>query len=202
MTRSILYLFVALLFTSTAFADEAGDRALAELSQRLKELGNYESDITLTVQDNSLKGHYRISGDDYHIDMESVEIWGQEGRRYEVSHKIEEVVVESMESSDNMLLNNPSRAFDFVGQGFDAIVDKGAEGVVLLLTPKAEGEATLDVDQISIYLDTKTLLPTKILYSADNDNITVEFKALKKSKSKLEKFDLSRYKKYEVVYLL
>ncbi|MFI3292403.1 MAG: hypothetical protein SNG27_02705 [Rikenellaceae bacterium] len=199
--RLFILICVVVAFTFSTYADEQGEKALVELTHRLREMGDYESDITLRMQSDVIEGHYRISGSDYHINMGSVELWGVGDKRYEVSHKIEEVVVERANKSENTLLGNPSQAFDLAEQGFNAELMQGSTGLILRLTPRSDDGAKIDVDQIVIHLDFKTLLPTKILYQADNESVEVEFGGIKKTKSSIEEFDISKYRKYDIVDL-
>ncbi len=192
--KYILILLAVVVAPFTLFADSRGDEALAELSQRMRELGDYQSSITLKVQSDIVEGEYHISGSNYHIDLGNVEFWGIGDKRYEVSHKIEEVVIERADSAENTLLSNPNRAFDLVGQGFDAeiIADNSAEG--LRLTPNSKNNTQIDVDQIVIYLDSKSKLPSKIIYRADGESVEIEFGGIKKSKSSITLHHHAQYR--------
>ncbi|MFR9603592.1 MAG: hypothetical protein SNG02_06945 [Rikenellaceae bacterium] len=200
MKKNLLIGLFSLFVVLSASAQTQGERVLEQISSNLKEMVDYESDITVDVKGSTIEGSYRVSGESYHINMQSVELWGQGDRRYEVSHKTQEVVIERVVGGDNMLLSNPARAFDLVGEGFDVKLEPSGE--VIVLKPKADGKKrTMDVDKITIYIDPKSSLPTKILYDADNDRASIEFKGIKKSKSPLGNIDLSKYKKYDVVDL-
>ncbi|MFI3282010.1 MAG: hypothetical protein SNG10_00590 [Rikenellaceae bacterium] len=201
MFKYIVSLLFAVATIPYLYADTQGDAALKDLSTRLREMGSYESGITITTQGSTIEGSYFISAENYHIDMGSVEFWGVGDRRYEVSHKIEEIVIEGAQQGDNMLLNNPSQAFDFVGQGFDTTLSQQGEDVILQLTPSAKNEGEIDVDMVIIHLDSSSLLPTKIIYKADTDTAEVLLHGIKKSKKTIDNFDLSKYKRYEIIDL-
>ncbi len=172
------------------------DGVLEGLSSRLKAMGSYESEIAVVAQGERIEGRYRVGDSDhYHIDMGSVEIWGQGDKRYEVSHKMEEIVVERVEGQESgVLLQNPARAFDLAGQGFD-VVTRGDD---IVLTPQTEG-AAVDVDRIIISLDSSGL-PCRIVYEADDDRVEVLFGGITQM-SGLEPFNRSKYRKYELVEL-
>lgn len=194
--KYIFSLLLTVLSTSLAWGDSQGEEALRELSQRLKTMGHYEADIMVDVDGSTMSGHYRVSGDRYHVNMGSVEFWGEGESRYEVSHKIEEVVISKPIVEDNTLLNNPSQAFDLVGQGFDVVL----RGRTIVLTPNSSAESGVDVDHIEIDLNDNNL-PTKITYEADGNRAVVELSNMKQSKSELKGVDISKYKKYDVVDL-
>ncbi len=186
---------ILLLLVASLVVQYAGAQPLVELSQRLKSLGDYETDIVIEAQGSRMTGHYQVSGGDYHIDMESVEIWGEGDRRYEVSHKVEEIVIErATEDASELLMQNPAQAFEVVSKDFEQTM----EGGVLCLTPKMEGAS---MDRVLIYVDTVTKLPTKIEYRADSDVLSIEFRGIKSSSEPMKKFDSKRYRKYEVVDL-
>ncbi len=199
MKKYLIVGFLTLLAPLVSNANGLGEKLLAEVAQNLREMVDYESDIVVEIKGNTIEGHYRVSGNNYHIDMNSVEFWGRGDRRYEVSHKIEEIVIEKVTDGDNMLLNNPSKAFDFVGEGFDAVLEDNED--VVVLTPKHVGQTKMDVDKIIIHIDPQSSLPTKILYEADNDRASILFKGIRKSKSPLGDINLSKYKKYDIVDL-
>ncbi len=195
--KKLYFLLLALFATLQVFADSQGDKALADLSQRLKDLGSYHSDIEVQTKGSLVKGTYEVRGDDFHIDLGSVEYWGEGDRRYEVTHKIKEIVVEQMDNSNKMILNNPTKAFDFVADDFDVVVH---QGFVITLTPKNR-EKGLEIDRVTIALDSKSLLPRNIVYEAEGDRAIVEFKSLKASKSSFKSIDLGKYKDYDIVDL-
>ncbi len=176
-------------------ADPVGDKALANLSQHIKALGHYEADITINAGDDKLSGHYRVSGSNYHINMGSVEFWGDAERRYEISHKIEEIVISDPTKDNNTLLGNPSEAFDFINKGFE-VVSQGHE-IILTPTPQTTG---IDVDSIKIIVGEDNL-PTQIIYKADSDTIEITLSNIKSVKSQFKQIELSKYRKYDVVEL-
>ncbi len=194
MKRYIFILLMA-IFCAPLYGDTLGEKALAELSQRIKDLHSYESDLTLEMQGNTIKGSYSVTGEDYHIDLGSVEYFGVGDKRYEVTHKIEEIVVERADAGSNMILNNPTKAFDFVANDFEVLLN---QGTILTLKPKAGG---VDLDRITIALDPKSQLPKTLLYEADGERVVVTFKGFKSRKSQLEGIDLNKYRHYEVVDL-
>ncbi len=197
----ILICTVAMVHPWMALADEKGEKALVELSQRLREMGSYESNITLKMQSDIIEGQYRISGKNYHIDLGNIEFWGIGDKRYEVSHKIEEVVIEKTDQGDNSILANPTQAFDLVEQGFEIKLLETPSELVLRLSPKAAEDVKIDVDQIVIHLDQKSQLPTKIIYQANDDSVEIEFGGIKKSKSSIKEFNISSYRKYDIIDL-
>ncbi len=184
-----------LLFVGLFMLQNIVAQPLVELSGRLKSLGDYQTDIIIEAQGSRMEGHYQVSGDDYHIDLGSVEIWGVGDRRYEVSHKVEEVVIERVTvDGAELLMQNPARAFEAVSGEFEQRID----GNVLALTPKAEGAP---MDRVHIHIDPTTELPTKIEYRADSEVVSIEFRDIVRSAVPMKKFDIKRYRKYEVVDL-
>ncbi len=186
-----------ILFIFAIFTSRADGGVLEELSLRLKAMGSYGSKIAVVAQGERIEGHYRVgSQSNYHIDLGSVEIWGEGDKRYEVSHKMEEIVVERVEGqSSGVLLQNPAKAFDLAGQGFD-VVTRGDD---IVLTPQV-GHSAVDVDRIVISLDSATGLPCRIVYEADDDRVEILFGGITQI-SGLEPFNRSKYRKYELVEL-
>ena len=183
----------SILLTLCVFTASA--EALEELSARLAAMPAYDSAITVTAQGSRIEGHYYISGEDWYINLGSVEIWGEGDKRYEVSHKTEEVVVErATRDGAALLMSNPARAFSFAVKDFDVVTN----GTTLTLTPKEESAG---IDSIIIELEPVTLLPKKITYTAGNDTASVAFGGIKESAKPHKRFNPSAYKKYETVDL-
>ncbi len=200
--KIFLFICVAMVISpSLATADNRGEEYLVELAARVRDMGCYESDIRVKIQSDFIEGRYRVCADNFHIELDNIEFWGIGDKRYEVSHKTEEVVIERADQNNNTLLSNPAHAFDFVERGFDVQLQERGSDIILNLVPKSEEDVNIDVDQIVIYLDSATQLPTKIVYQANDDMVEVEIMGIKKSKSSLIEFKTSSYRKYDIIDL-
>ncbi len=188
MRRLFSILLTLCVFTTSA-------EVLDELSSRLAAMPAYDSAITVEAQGSRIEGHYYINGEDWYINLGSVEIWGEGDKRYEVSHKTEEVVIErAVDNGAALLMSNPAKAFSFAAQDFDVETN----GMTLTLTPK---EGSAGIDSIIIELSAATHLPQKITYTAGNDMASVAFGGIKESSTPHKRFKPSDYRKYETVDL-
>lgn len=122
-------------------AADSGALWLNRLQTTVKSLGDYEVRFELsTTDDYAAAGAYRVSGESYIISMPQVRVYGDSKARYEVNERTREVVVDAVDTESRNLLDNPVRAFDFVGEQYDVrVVSELVDRIVLRLTPRSKG---------------------------------------------------------------
>lgn len=202
MRRTILTL-TALALSLNAFADMKSEELLRALQLKVAALGDYRVAFTVTVDGQSVKGTYEVSGESYHIVTDDTEVFSDGRTRYEVNLPDEEILIDEVDPDDRTILGNPTRMFDFLDGSYThryanraTLKDGEADRVELT--------GTLDGDKISVYLNAKTGLPSRISYYMDNLNTdaVVDIENIT-PRAVIDRgvfvFDPARYKGFEII---
>ena len=140
-------------------------------------------------------GSYVVAGDSYHIILPQAEVYSDGKVRYEIDHERREVNVDVVDLTSRNVLDNPTRCFDFVGEGYElSLVEQSANEVVvrIVATDGAfEGEIFLMADAKG--------KPMELKYQLYDDVIRVKIKSLAPRKAKLPTFAKSVYKDYDII---
>ena len=107
-----------------------GLHGLERLQSAVRACGEYEVQFDLsTTDEQSVSGTYRVAGDCYFIALSEARVYCDGTVRYEVSDRAREVVIDAVDTASHNLLDNPVRAFDFVGEQYDGADCGGTAGV-------------------------------------------------------------------------
>lgn len=194
-------LFLSILFAGMAFtasADEPSERLLQSVSSSLKSLGAYSANLEIMYGETPIIGSYEVDGKNYYINMAGQEVYGTDGVKYEVYNDRKEIIIDNQSEQKSNILDNPTNAFDFVNSGFDSsLAREDKSSATIVLTPKSS--ADIPIDEISLKVKHPEMLPSKILYSVDGENITIEIKSVKKLTTSIKSFEKDTYNDYEII---
>lgn len=200
MRRFVLSLFA---IVATLFSAEAQITASEWLSQLRSTLGSsYAWNITVETSGEEFLGYYMVEGDAYYLTLGVMEVYSDGKLRYEINNARKEVTEDRVNLKAVDLLTNPTRAFNFVDSEYTiSIKERTALGVVLKLVPK---DANLDLSEISLELQKRgsAVLPIKLRYSYDDDNITIGLTQLAVADKKLPRWNKDSYRSYDIVSFL
>ena len=112
-----MLLLGVLLNADAQTADQASVQ-VARMSRAVKALGNYAVRFTVTVGEYKTSGDYVVGDERYTLRMGNIEVYGQEGCRYDVDTSRKEIVIDKVDSASGNILNNPISAFDFIGEEY------------------------------------------------------------------------------------
>lgn len=194
--RKLILSALVLFISVSAVADEQSKSALQRVASYVKALGAYDAEFKVVAGDYRTQGSYAVEGDSYYIELDAAEVYSDGKVRYEVDHNREEINVDNVDLASRNVLDNPTRCFDFVDSGYesDIYAASGAQLIVHLRStdPAIEGDIYLTIDLSSAR-------PQRLEYKLYDDVITVDITSLSKRKAKVDGFDKSDYKDYEII---
>lgn len=194
--RRVIFSALALLVCVSAVADEQSKGALQRVARYVEALGAYDAKFKVEAGDYTTEGSYAVSGDNYYITLDGAEVYSDGKVRYEVDHNREEVNVDNVDLTSRNVLDNPTRCFDFVDSGYesDMFEQNGSQQTIHLRSTDAaiEGDIYLTIDAASA-------CPQRLEYKLYDDIIVVDVISLEKRKTKINSFDKSKYKDYEII---
>lgn len=200
--------FALLLSPFFASADAQSDALIARLSAEMKKMTNYEVTFTARVDNGAVTvpGRYVVSGRSYYIEVDDRKIYSDGEVKYEVNDSEQEVTIDIVNTNDQELLSNPTRAFEFVDGSYThksapEVTIAGKRCEVVHLTPSTQGAA---IDEITLMLDSKTGLPVRVRYHIEGVASAVEITVNKISPlatvdKSLFSFSRNRHKGYEII---
>ena len=129
--------------------------------------------------------------------VNGAEVYSDGQTRYEVSPERREVIIDAVDTSSRNLLNNPTRAFDFLdGQFASEYLGERPEGVAVRLTP-LEGRSA--VGRIEVCVDPQSGLPRSVNYEIDGDHVVIRVCGVASRKEPHPMFDAAAYAGYEFI---
>ena len=190
-----LFFFLFSLSVVPLRAADSGTTWLERLRTAVDALGAYEVQFNLSTTDGyAVQGAYRVADERYWIAMPAVRVFCDGEARYEVNDSKREVVVDAVDGRSHNLLDNPARAFDFVGEQYDVqVVSEQADRIALRLTPRSEESSTA----IELTLDKCSALPVSVVYGAEDLRITIAIASFAKSASAFPAFRREDFAGYE-----
>ncbi len=190
-----LFLLLCCLLAVPVRGAEDGASWLERLRTAVKSFGEYEVRFELTTTDDyAATGSYRVAGDRYLISMPQGRVYCDGRARYEINDAAHEVVIDAVDKASHNLLDNPVRAFDFVGEQFDVrTVAEQADRITLRLTPRDEARLTT----IELTLDKRSALPVSVVYGAEDLQIRVKIVSFAKSATTFPTFRRADFSGYE-----
>ena len=157
MKRSVL-LLAALFAVFSVQADNRPQAVLKQLTAALGALEGYSVVFEVHTDGDVVPGYYEVSGDNYYMHVNGQEVYGDAEFRYEIDPDRKEVVIDRVDLTSHNLLNNPTRAFDFIdGEYAASLLSEKGSTAVIRLTPLRIQSA---VGQIDVEVDTARSLPT------------------------------------------
>ena len=182
MKRSVL-LLAALFAVFSVQADNRPQAVLKQLTAALGALEGYSVVFEVHTDGDVVPGYYEVSGDNYYMHVNGQEVYGDAEFRYEIDPDRKEVVIDRVDLTSHNLLNNPTRAFDFID----------GEYAASLLSEKG----STAVGQIDVEVDTARSLPTAVIYEIDGDRVRIDIRSVTVHEASPRTFDAENYAGYE-----
>ncbi|MBR2326533.1 MAG: hypothetical protein IKA49_04140 [Alistipes sp.] len=188
----IFFTILLLCLSLSAVADERGTARLQRLSRHYASLGGYVLHFGLKTEGGEQRGEMQVNGNNMYMRIADTEVYLCDSLRYEVNSKSREIVVDRADAYENELLA-PLQGLSKIGEEFD-IVEQIVEGrVSLRLVPKSQG------DVVTILFTADGEAAERIVYGSGEGAVTIEVERAQKRADGVPKFDISRYKGYEMI---
>ncbi|MBQ3043218.1 MAG: hypothetical protein IJD53_02060 [Alistipes sp.] len=202
--RGVLLLMAMLSAALGASAQQSPREWIDMLNRSLGASYGVHVEVTTDDSEEPVAGYYIVDGDSYYLQLGVMEVYSDAKLRYEINNERKEVTedVVNLESVD--LLTNPTRAFNFVDDEFDAsIVEQNAEGATLRLVPKDE---LLGISDIRLVLrrDGATVMPTDVSYDYEGYVVDIELHVVDTQDTSLPRWAerKANYRAYDMVSFL
>ena len=98
-------------------ADRAGD-LLRGISDGFRAMKSYAVRFEVATADYRSSGSYVVEGEAYSLELGDAEVFCDGKVRYEVDNGRREVTILDVDRRSRNILNNPVRAFDFIGSDY------------------------------------------------------------------------------------
>ena len=202
--RGVLLLMAMLSAALGASAQQSPREWIDMLNRSLGVSYGVHVEVTTDDSEEPVAGYYIVDGDSYYLQLGVMEVYSDAKLRYEINNERKEVTedVVNLESVD--LLTNPTQAFNFVDDEFDAsIVEQNAEGATLRFVPKDE---LLGISDIRLVLrrDGATVMPTDISYDYEGYVVDIELHVVDTQDTSLPRWAerKANYRAYDMVSFL
>ena len=165
----IFHCFIAVLFCGILQGNAAQPRAteiLERLAAGFREMDGYGVKFGVVSGDYEARGSYVVEGDSYYLVLGDAEVFADGAVRREVDNRRREVTVTEVDTASRNILNNPVRAFDFLGSEYTpSLVSEADDRAVVRLTPAAGNDSP--AGDVTLTVDTATMRPRSLSYDYD-----------------------------------
>lgn len=194
-----LLLFVVLLACVGPVA--AGNRA-AEILERLaagfRAMKGYEVAFEVEAGESRIGGSYAVEGQGYYLTLGDAEVFCDGAVRYEVDHARREVTIVGVDTTSRNILNNPVRAFDFLGSEYLPELLSEADGrAVVRLTPAAGNNSPAGT--VTVTVSTATMRPELLDYDYEGERVRITIGRVAPLGEPLRTFDRKGCEGYEFI---
>lgn len=196
MKRLIAIIFAC--FTLSAGAQNRAETLLRQATEAVKSLGGYKVSFEVETSDYRADGRYAVSGREYYLAVDGMEVFCDGKIRYEVNNELREITLDPVSAEGRNILDNPVDALDFVGEQYrsELLGESGGEALMRLVS--TDGGPTIEVA-----VDTASHMPRKLIYRLpDNTAVEVRLKDIRQSKEPLPRFERSKYDGYSVLDMM
>ena len=130
-----------LLCGSVRAAENRAGEILERLAAGFRAMKGYEVTFEVEAGEYRTAGSYAVEGQGYFLTLGDAEVFCDGTVRYEVDNARREVTIVGVDTASRNILNNPVRAFDFLGSEYlPTLVSEAGGQAVVRLTPAASGE--------------------------------------------------------------
>lgn len=194
-----LLLFVVFLACVGPVA--AGNRA-AEILERLaagfRAMKGYEVAFEVEAGESRIGGSYAVEGQGYYLTLGDAEVFCDGAVRYEVDHARREVTIVGVDTTSRNILNNPVRAFDFLGSEYLPELLSEADGrAVVRLTPAAGNNSPAGT--VTVTVSTATMRPELLDYDYEGERVRITIGRVAPLGEPLRTFDRKGCEGYEFI---
>ncbi len=195
-----LLLASGLLSAPQTRADERARLIVADMERALSQMGAYSVKFTVKSGDLRSEGEYAVSGGDFYMSMDGVEIYTEGGVRRQVIAAGREIAVDTVDMAAKDFISNPTQGLSVLFETFDAVSEANADGsCVMTLSPRADVSGGLPYDNIMVYTDTAAKYPERIVYLSDAGGIEIHLGRPTPLKGDIPRFSAEKYPGFEVI---
>lgn len=170
---------------------------LRQVAEQFRTYRSYEVRFVVTAGEHVTRGGYSVEGERYRLVLGDADVYSDGKVRYEVDNRNREVTIVGIDNRSHNMLDNPTHAFDFVGDTYAAELVRESNGrAVVRLTPR-KGSGTEGV--ITLTVGTEDGKPQSVLYDYDGELIHIHIDAISPLSSRVEQYDAARFKGYEMI---
>ena len=174
------------------------DAILAGVSDGFRALGAYGVSFEVRSDEYVTRGRYAVEGENYYLVLGDAEVYCDGAVRYEVDNRRREVTVTEVDTASRNILNNPVRAFDFLGSEYTPSLVSEADGrAVVRLTPAAGNDSP--AGDVTLTVDTATMRPRSLSYDYDGEQVLVNVLEVAPLAGHVRRFDRKNYADYEFI---
>ena len=185
----IFHCFIAVLFCGILQGNAAQPRAteiLERLAAGFRAMDGYGVKFGVVSGDYEARGSYVVEGDSYYLVLGDAEVFADGAVRREV------------DTASRNILNNPVRAFDFLGSEYTPSLVSEADGrAVVRLTPAAGNDSP--AGDVTLTVDTATMRPRSLSYDYDGEQVLVNVLEVAPLAGHVRRFDPKNYEGYEFI---
>lgn len=194
-----LLLFVVLLACVGPVA--AGNRAseiLERLAAGFRAMKGYEVAFEVEAGESRIGGSYAVEGQGYFLTLGDAEVFCDGSVRYEVDNARREVTIVGVDTTSRNILNNPVRAFDFLGSEYVPELLSEADGrAVVRLTPAAGNNSPAGT--VTVTVSTATMRPEVLDYDYEGERVRITIGRVVPLGEPLRTFDRKGCEGYEFI---
>lgn len=179
----------------------AADRAsevLERLAAGFRAMKSYEVCFEIEAEEFAGSGRYTVDGEAYCLSLGDAEVFCDGTVRYEVDNRRREVTIVEVDRESRNLLNNPVRAFDFLGSEYDFSLEGESGGrATVRLVPTAENDTSAGV--VTLVVDTSSMRPVSLAYDYDGERVGIRVTGIEPQAGHFRTFDRQAYGGYEFI---
>ncbi len=187
---------VSMLMPTALRSAGRADEIVAGLSAAFRAMNSYRVDFEVTMGEHRMAGSYAVCGESYRLVLGDAEVWSDGKTRYEVDNRRKEVTLVRVEPNDRNILNNPVRAFDFLGSDYAASLLREHNGEATLLLEPAKGSGA-PTGRVTLVVATQTMCPRSLDYEFDGERVAVRILGVEPLREAFPAFDRTAYAAYE-----
>ena len=171
---------------------------LEKLAAGFRAMPGYSVDFEVSAGDYKSRGSYVVEGRCYYLVLADAEVFADSVVRYEIDNRRREVTVTEVDAASRNILNNPVRAFDFLGSEYTPSLVSEADGrAVVRLTPAAGNDSP--AGDVTLTVDTATMRPRSLSYDYDGEQVLVNVLEVAPLAGHVRRFDKNAYAGYEFI---
>ena len=171
---------------------------LEKLAAGFRAMPGYSVDFEVSAGDYKSRGSYVVEGRCYYLVLADAEVFADSVVRYEIDNRRREVTVTEVDAASRNILNNPVRAFDFLGSEYiPALVSEAGGRAVVRLTPAAGNDSP--AGSVTVTVDTAAMRPLSLFYDYDGEQVLVNVLEVAPLAGHVRRFDRKNYADYEFI---
>ena len=171
---------------------------LEKLAAGFRAMPGYSVDFQVVAGDYNNRGSYVVEGRNYYLALADAEVFADSVIRYEIDNRRREVTVTEVDAASRNILNNPVRAFDFLGSEYvPTLVSEAGGRAVVRLTPAAGNDSP--AGNVTVTVDTATMRPLSLSYDYDGEQGQVSVLGVAPLAGHVRVFDRQAYAGYEFI---